>query len=119
VIYVISLVLKWLEEKIGGLEAVEKINREKAKILYDFMDQSGFYRGTAEKESRSFMNIPFRLPTEDLESKFVSEATKAGLAGLKGHRSVGGCRASLYNATGIGAVKDLVSFMADFQKKTG
>jgi phosphoserine aminotransferase len=118
VIYVINLVLKWLEEKIGGLEAIEKINREKAKILYDFMDQSGFYRGTAEKESRSFMNIPFRLPTEDLESKFVAEATKAGLPGLKGHRSVGGCRASLYNATGIDAVKDLVSFMADFQKKT-
>jgi len=119
VIYVINLVLKWLEEKIGGLEAIEKINREKAKLLYDFMDQSGFYRGTAEKESRSFMNIPFRLPTEDLEAKFVSEATKAGLAGLKGHRSVGGCRASIYNATGIDAVKDLVSFMADFQKKAG
>ncbi|MBP1739448.1 MAG: serC [Deltaproteobacteria bacterium] len=119
VIYVISLVLKWLEEKVGGLEAIEKINREKAKILYDFMDRSGFYRGTAEKESRSFMNIPFRLPTEDLESKFVAEATKAGLAGLKGHRSVGGCRASLYNATGIDAVKDLVSFMADFQKREG
>jgi phosphoserine aminotransferase len=116
---VISLVLKWLEEKVGGLEAVEKINREKAKILYDFMDQSGFYRGTAEKESRSFMNIPFRLPTEDLESKFVAEATKAALPGLKGHRSVGGCRASLYNATGMDAVKDLVSFMADFQKKAG
>jgi phosphoserine aminotransferase len=119
VIYVISLVLKWLEEKVGGLEAIEKINREKAKLLYDFMDLSGFYRGTAEKESRSFMNIPFRLPTEDLEAKFVSEATKAGLAGLKGHRSVGGCRASLYNATGLDAVKDLVSFMADFQKKAG
>jgi phosphoserine aminotransferase len=119
VIYVINLMLKWLEEKIGGLEAIEKINREKAKILYDFMDQSGFYRGTAEKESRSFMNIPFLLPTEELESKFVAEATKAGLAGLKGHRSVGGCRASIYNATGIGAVKDLVSFMADFQKKAG
>jgi phosphoserine aminotransferase len=119
VIYVINLMLKWLEEKIGGLEAIEKINREKAKILYDFMDQSGFYRGTAEKESRSFMNIPFRLPTEELESKFVAEATKAGLAGLKGHRSVGGCRASIYNATGIDAVKDLVSFMADFQKKAG
>jgi phosphoserine aminotransferase len=116
---VINLVLKWLEEKIGGLEAMEKINREKAKILYAFMDQSGFYRGTAEKESRSLMNIPFRLPTEDLESKFVAEATKAGLAGLKGHRSVGGCRASLYNATGIDAVKDLVSFMADFQKRAG
>jgi len=119
VIYVISLVLKWLEEKIGGLEAIEKINREKAKILYDFMDRSGFYRGTAEKESRSLMNIPFRLPTEDLESKFVAEATKAGLAGLKGHRSVGGCRASIYNATGIDAVKALVSFMADFQKREG
>ena len=119
VIYVINLVLRWLEEKIGGLEAIEKINREKAKFLYDFMDRSGFYRGTAEKESRSFMNIPFRLPTEDLEAKFVAEATKAGFAGLKGHRSVGGCRASIYNATGIDAVKDLVSFMADFQKKAG
>jgi phosphoserine aminotransferase len=119
VIYVICLVLKWLEEKIGGLEAMERVNGEKAKLLYDFMDQSGFYRGTAEKESRSFMNIPFRLPTEDLEAKFVAEATKAGLAGLKGHRSVGGCRDSIYNATGVDAVKDLVSFMADFQKKAG
>ena len=119
VIYTINLVLKWLEETIGGLEEMEKINKEKAGILYDFMDQSGFYRGTASKNSRSIMNVTFRLPNEDLETKFVSEALKEGLGGLKGHRSVGGCRASIYNATGIESVKALVEFMGEFEKKQG
>jgi phosphoserine aminotransferase len=119
VIYVVSLVLKWLEETIGGLENMERINKEKGRMLYDFIDQSNFYRGTAAKDSRSLMNLTFRLPSEELENKFVSEASKAGLGGLKGHRSVGGCRASLYNAVGIDAVKALVEFMADYQKRNG
>jgi phosphoserine aminotransferase len=118
-IYTINLVLKWLEETIGGLAAMEKINREKAKLLYDTIDRSGFYRGTAEKDSRSLMNVTFRLPTEELEAKFVAEAQKAGLGGLKGHRSVGGCRASIYNATGLDAMEALVEFMTDFEKKAG
>jgi phosphoserine aminotransferase len=116
IIYAIGLVLKWLEETIGGLEEMEKINKEKADVLYDFIDGSDFYRGTAVKESRSLMNVTFRLPSEDLETKFVAEALKEDLGGLKGHRSVGGCRASIYNATGIESVKALVEFMADFEK---
>jgi phosphoserine aminotransferase len=119
VIYVIGLVLKWLEETVGGLDHMERINQEKAGLLYDFIDQSNFYKGTAAKDSRSLMNVTFRLPTEDLESKFVSEASKASLGGLKGHRSVGGCRASIYNAVGIEAVKSLVEFMDDFQRRNG
>ena len=119
VIYTVSLVLKWLDETVGGLEKMEKINKEKADMLYGFIDRSGFYRGTAEKESRSLMNVTFRLPSEALEAKFVGEASKAGLGGLKGHRSVGGCRASIYNAMGVDEVKKLVEFMADFQKKEG
>ncbi len=119
VIYTINLVLKWLEETIGGLEAMDKINQEKAKILYDWFDQSDFYRGTAEPDSRSLMNVTFRLPSEDLETRFVAEALGAGLGGLKGHRSVGGCRASIYNAIEIDAVKALIAFMADFEKKEG
>jgi phosphoserine aminotransferase len=119
VIYTVSLVLKWLEETVGGLEKMEKINKEKGELLYGFIDRSGFYRGTAEKDSRSLMNVTFRLPSEELEAKFVGEASKAGLGGLKGHRSVGGCRASTYNAIGVDAVKNLVDFMADFQKKAG
>jgi len=119
VIYTVSLVLKWLDETIGGLEKMAEINQKKADILYGFMDGSGFYRGTAEKESRSLMNVTFRLPSEELEAKFVAEASKAGLGGLKGHRSVGGCRASMYNAIGLDEIKELVDFMADFQKKEG
>ncbi|MBN1105860.1 MAG: 3-phosphoserine/phosphohydroxythreonine transaminase [Deltaproteobacteria bacterium] len=118
-IYTINLVLKWLEETIGGLEAMEKINHEKARLLYHTIDRSGFYRGTAEKDSRSLMNVTFRLPTEELEAKFVAEAQKAGLGGLKGHRSVGGCRASIYNATGLDTMNALVGFMTDFEKKAG
>jgi phosphoserine aminotransferase len=119
VIYTIDLVLKWLEEEIGGLDNMERINKEKAAVIYDFIDQSGFYTGTAEKESRSLMNVTFRLPSEELEQRFVEGATRGGLGGLKGHRSVGGCRASIYNATEMEAVKALVQFMAEFEKKEG
>ena len=119
VIYVISLVLKWLEETIGGLQEMERINREKAGILYGFMDRSEFYRGIAAADSRSLMNVTFRLPNEDLEAKFVVDALKEGLGGLKGHRSVGGCRASIYNATTLEAVKALTDFMRTFEKKNG
>jgi phosphoserine aminotransferase len=119
VIYTTNLVMKWLEETVGGLAKMERINKEKAAILYDFIDKSGFYQGTAARDSRSLMNVTFRLPSEDLEKKFVEEAMKEDLGGLKGHRSVGGCRASIYNATGIDAVKDLVAFMAEFEKREG
>ena len=119
VIYAINLVLKWLDETIGGLQNMEKINQKKGSILYGFIDQSDFFQGTAAIDDRSLMNVTFRLPNEDLEKRFVSEALDAGLGGLKGHRSVGGCRASIYNATGIEAVKALVEFMAEFEKKEG
>jgi phosphoserine aminotransferase len=116
-IYTIGLVLQWLEETVGGVAAIDKINREKARLVYAVIDRSGFYRGTAEKDSRSLMNITFRLQSEDLEAKFVAEAKKAGLDGLKGHRSVGGCRASIYNAVSLDSVKALVDFMNDFEKR--
>ena len=119
VIYAIGLVLKWLEETIGGLGEMEKINKKKGEIIYNYIDNSGFYRGTADKDSRSLMNVTFRLPDENLEKKFIQESVKAGMDGLKGHRSVGGCRASLYNATGIDAIKALVALMAEFEKKEG
>jgi phosphoserine aminotransferase len=118
-IYTITLVLKWLEETIGGLEEMARINQRKAQLLYDFIDQSDFYRGTAANGSRSLMNVTFRLPTEDLESKFVADAAEVDLGGLKGHRSVGGCRASIYNATSIGSVQALVEFMTEFKKREG
>ena len=119
VIYTINLVMKWLEETIGGLEKMEAINREKGSLLYEYIDASDFYRGTADADSRSLMNITFRLPTEEQEKAFVSRALEAGLGGLKGHRSVGGCRASIYNATGIDAVSALVDFMKDFERQNG
>lgn len=118
-IYMIQLVLKWLEETVGGLDKIEKINNEKAQLLYGTIDSGNFYKGTAEKDSRSLMNVTFRLPSEDLEGKFVQEATKNGLGGLKGHRSVGGCRASIYNATTMDAIKALTGFMKEFEKKNG
>ncbi|MDP3283028.1 MAG: 3-phosphoserine/phosphohydroxythreonine transaminase, partial [Desulfobacterales bacterium] len=118
-IYVIQLVLKWLEETVGGLEKIGEINKEKARLLYETFDTGAFYKGTAEKGSRSLMNVTFRLPNEELEGKFIQEATKNGFGGLKGHRSVGGCRASIYNATGINAIKALTDFMKEFEKKNG
>jgi len=118
-IYMVQLVLKWIEETVGGLEAMEKRNQEKADLLYGYMDSTDFYRGTADADSRSMMNVTFRLPDEGLEKQFVAEALAGGLGGLKGHRSVGGCRASIYNATGIDAVQSLVDFMRDFARKNG
>jgi phosphoserine aminotransferase len=118
-VYTIDLVLKWLEETIGGLDQMAALNRQKAALLYDFLDAGGFYRATAELSSRSLMNVTFRLPTEALENKFVQQALANGLGGLKGHRSVGGCRASLYNAVTIEAVEALVAFMKAFEKENG
>lgn len=114
-IYVIGKVLKWIE-KNGGLKGIEKHNIEKAKYVYDILDKSEFYRGTVVKEDRSLMNVPFRLPSEELEKKFIAEATEKGMIGLKGHRSVGGCRASIYNSLPIKATQDLATFMTDFEK---
>ncbi len=119
VIYTIGLVLKWLEETIGGLQNMERINEEKAKILYEVIDRSGFYRGTAQKDSRSLMNITFRLSSEELEKRFLDEAQKNGFGGLKGHRSVGGCRASVYNAVSLESVRSLASFMEEFERVNG
>jgi phosphoserine aminotransferase len=118
-IYTVQLVLKWLEDTIGGLDNMAALNRRKAGLLYDYMDQSGFYRATAEKESRSLMNVTFRLPSEELEKTFVAEALENGLGGLKGHRSVGGCRASIYNPTPMSAVAALADFMKTFERKNG
>ena len=118
-VYVVQLVLKWIEETIGGLEKMEAINREKARTLYNLIDSSNFYRGTAEPDSRSMMNVTFRLPDEALEKKFVEEALDNDLGGLKGHRSVGGCRASIYNAVTIEAVQSLADFMKEFERKNG
>ena len=118
-IYTIQLVMKWLEDTIGGLEKMDEKNREKADLLYNFMDNSSFYRATADKGSRSLMNVTFRLPDEDLEKAFVAKAIENAMGGLKGHRSVGGCRASIYNATGINAINDLISFMKEFEKTSG
>ncbi len=118
-IYVLQLVMKWLEEDIGGLENMEAINRKKAQLLYDTIDAGDFYAGTAAPDSRSMMNVTFRLPDEALESQFVAAALESGFGGLKGHRSVGGCRASIYNATPLAAVEALTEFMKTFEKKYG
>jgi phosphoserine aminotransferase len=118
-IYIINLVLKWIK-KNGGLVAMEKRNREKANYLYDAIDHSdGFYKGHSQKEFRSMMNVTFRLPNEELERAFVSEAKKFNLVGIKGHRSVGGMRASIYNAMPIEGCRRLAEFMKDFAKKNG
>jgi phosphoserine aminotransferase len=117
-IYIVGLVAKWLIEQ-GGLQEMARRNEEKAKALYDVLDGSTFYRGHALPDSRSLMNVTFRLPNEDLEKQFVTEATKAGLDGLKGHRSVGGIRASLYNAFPRAGVDSLVGFMREFERTHG
>jgi phosphoserine aminotransferase len=118
-IYMLGLVLEWAKEQ-GGLEALAKMNQEKAALIYDVIDQSeGFYKGHAEKGSRSLMNITFRLASEELEKQFLAEAKAAGFVGLNGHRSVGGCRASTYNAVPYESCKALSEFMIDFQKKNG
>jgi phosphoserine aminotransferase len=117
-VYIISLVCKWLLEK-GGLTAMQRENEEKAALLYNAIDASGFYRGHADADSRSIMNVTFRLPSEELEKKFAAGATAQGLDGLKGHRSVGGIRASIYNAFPLKGVEALVAFMKDFAKNNG
>ena len=115
-VYVVKLVLEWIK-KSGGLNAIEETNRKKAAMLYDILDEDDFYKGTVEPGSRSLMNITFRLPSEDLEKQFISEATANGMIGLKGHRSVGGIRASIYNAVSLENVQALVSFMNTFRDK--
>ena len=117
-IYLVSLVTDWLREQ-GGLAAVAERNARKAARLYAAIDRTGFYRGVADPENRSLMNVTFRLVDEGLESRFAAEAEAAGLAGLKGHRSVGGLRASIYNACPEPAVKALVDFMAEFERRHG
>jgi len=117
-IYLMGLVVKWAIAR-GGLTAMAAHNERKANKLYAEIDRTGFYRGTADKGSRSMMNVTFRLPSEDLEKAFVKDSTAAGLDGLKGHRSVGGMRASIYNAFPEEGVDALVSFMQAFEKKHG
>lgn len=117
-IYLTGLVARWVRDEIGGLEKMEKINREKAQLLYDVIDASeGYYIGHAEKNCRSIMNVTFRLPNDDLGKQFVSEADKRGLNGLAGHRSVGGIRASIYNAMPREGVEKLRDFMVEFKEK--
>ncbi len=118
-VYVLKLVFEWILKQ-GGLHAVEKINMAKQERIYQLMDDNAdFFRGTVEPESRSWMNITMRLPNEDLEKKFIAEAKAAGFVGLKGHRSVGGIRVSLYNAMPLEGAEKLAEFMEDFQKKNG
>ncbi len=114
-IYIMGLVYKWLL-KNGGLDAMQKVNEAKAKLLYDAIDNSGgYYKGAAAVEDRSLMNVTFNLQSEELEKKMIAEATEKNFSGLKGHRSVGGLRASIYNAFPTKGVEDLVQFMADFK----
>ena len=116
-IYIFCETMKWVKKM--GKENLFKLNAEKAKKIYDVIDGSGFYRGTAVKEFRSNMNVTWRLPTEELEAQFIKEATAAGMKSLKGHRSVGGIRASIYNAFPMAGVDCLVEFMKEFERKNG
>lgn len=115
-IYICGKVFKWLK-KLGGLEAMKKINEKKAAVLYDFLDQSKIFKGTVVKEDRSLMNVPFVTGNEELDAKFVKEAKAVGLENLKGHRTVGGMRASIYNAMPIEGVEKLVKFMKKFEEE--
>jgi phosphoserine aminotransferase len=117
-IYMLGLVMRWLLDQ-GGLEAMAARNERKAARLYAEIDRTGFYRGAAQKDSRSLMNVTFRLPSEELEKQFVKEAEGAGLDGLKGHRSVGGIRASIYNAFPEEGVDALADFMKEFEGRNG
>ena len=119
-IYILMLVCRWLRDEIGGLEKMAALNRKKSSLLYDVLDSSGgFYRGHAQKDCRSLMNVTFRLPSEDLEQEFVAEAKAEKLMDLKGHRSVGGIRASIYNAMPLDGVERLSDFMQRFRTKRG
>ncbi len=115
-IYVCKLVLEWLKNEIGGLENMKAINEKKAAILYDFLDSSKLFKGTVVKKDRSLMNVPFVTGDEELDAKFVKEAAAAGFVNLKGHRSVGGMRASIYNAMPVEGVEKLVAFMKVFEE---
>ena len=114
-IYICGKVFKWLKKR-GGLAAMKEYNEKKAKVLYDFLDESKLFKGTVRKEDRSLMNVPFVTGSEELDAKFVKEATEAGFVNLKGHRTVGGMRASIYNAMPIEGVEKLVEFMKEFEK---
>jgi phosphoserine aminotransferase len=119
-IYVLTLVTRWLRDEVGGLDKQAEANREKARLIYAAVDASdGFYRGHAEPGSRSIMNVTFRLPAQELDRRFVAEAAAEGLNGLKGHRSVGGVRASLYNAMPLEGVNALADFMRSFAQANG
>jgi phosphoserine aminotransferase len=117
-IYIAGLVFQWLK-KLGGLQAIAQMNRAKAQVLYDFLDQTEFYYSPVDKEDRSLMNVPFRLRNEALNDDFLKQAKARGMVELKGHRSVGGMRASIYNAMPIEGVKALVEFMREFQAREG
>lgn len=118
-IYICKLVLEWIKEEVGGLEAMEERNVKKAALLYDFLDSSSLFKGCARKDSRSIMNVTFVTGDPELDAKFVQESTEAGFVNLKGHRSVGGMRASIYNAMPVEGVEKLVQFMKDFEKRNG
>jgi phosphoserine aminotransferase len=115
-VYMAKLVFEWLKE-LGGVPAIEQMNKEKANMLYDFLDSSSLFKGTVVKEDRSIMNVPFVLPSEDLNNAFIAGAAKEGLVTLKGHRSVGGMRASIYNAMPKAGVQKLVDFMKRFERE--
>ena len=117
-IYICGKVFKWLKNQ-GGLEAIKQHNEAKAKLLYDFLDNSRLFKGTVRKEDRSLMNVPFVIGDQQMEAKFIKESTSAGLTNLKGHRSVGGMRASIYNAMPLAGVQALVDFMEEFEKNNG
>lgn len=116
-IYVCGLVMQWLEDIVGGLDNMKAINEKKAKILYDYLDKSKLFKGTVEKEDRSLMNVPFVTGNEELDAKFVKEAAANGFVNIKGHRSVGGMRASIYNAMPVEGVEKLVQFMERFEEE--
>ncbi len=116
-IYICKLVLEWIKNEIGGLEKMKALNEKKAKLLYDYLDSSKLFKGTVVPEDRSLMNVPFVTGNADIDAKFVAEATKAGFVNLKGHRSVGGMRASIYNAMPLEGVEKLVAFMQKFEQE--
>ena len=119
-IYISGLICKWLQDEIGGLENMQRLNRQKADLLYDIIDDSGqFYQGHSVPETRSLMNVVFRTPSEDLDKKFITQAAEAGMTTLKGHRSLGGIRASIYNAMPLPGVEALAQFMTDFAQRNG
>ena len=118
-IYIAGLVLEWIRDEIGGLEEMKKINEKKAGMLYDFLDRSKLFRGTVVPKDRSLMNVPFVAGSDELDAKFVKAATAAGFVNLKGHRTVGGMRASIYNAMPVEGVEKLVAFMQNFEKENG